>query len=182
MDLEQEFALFFGRDLPLKAIGAPGELLAKPGAERLSTNDWQEDVGKWIEQAHAVILRIEPTEGTWWEFLECCARLRSRPTRLLLLTDYFIASQQRYEELRRRVEGATDLFRLPPTLGGAMFVHFDEDWQPHLLRLKYHPWLVRSFVVSSLDLRASLRPFLEKLGLKGRREVEDTERPETGFR
>jgi hypothetical protein len=162
MTFEQEFARFFRKRGQLVAIGKPGEWLGRPGAARVYVGDevWQATVIDLMTRAQAVVLRLEPTEGTWWEFLACIERVQ--PTKLLILLSHANRSQQRYEELRLLIEASTAI-RLPRGIGDALFLYFDEGWRPRLLRLDYIPKVFWPFADSILDLKRSLRPFLDHL-------------------
>ncbi|MDR3622304.1 MAG: hypothetical protein P4L85_23335 [Paludisphaera borealis] len=172
MTWEQEFALFFRSKGPVVAIGKPGEKITVPGAMRMyvDDDDWQATVLRLIDSSQAVILRLSPTAGAWWEFQQCRARLD--PKRLLLLLTYVEASQQRYEELRIRMEPVLG-HPLPRSTGSAMFVRFDDDWTPRLDKLSFRSkWLWD--LDSILDLKNSLKCWNESLEAAGHHARDDT--------
>jgi hypothetical protein len=61
----------FRRVGPVVAIGQPGEYLPDLGAHRLYVDDawWKSEILRLVQSARVVIIRIGPTLGTYWEFL-----------------------------------------------------------------------------------------------------------------
>ena len=157
--VEEHLAWFFGMRGPVVAIGKPGDRIVTPGAARayLEKEDWRVFVDELLVRSQTVILQIQLSEGTWWEFSECIGRVQ--PARLLLVLAALRGSQQLYEELRIHAWNILPV-PLPPNLDGADFIRFDADWTPHLMKAKYHTWLTRMIHLSVIDLKASLRPFL----------------------
>jgi hypothetical protein len=98
---------------PVIAVGNPGEQLPPAGARRLQLppNDWQRPVRDLMSRARLVVLVLDPTPGTLWEFVEATRTVP--PERLLLVTP---ASKREYELFRQKAtallgERAAEVYR-----------------------------------------------------------------------
>lgn len=86
------------------AVGLPGELEPPPGAERLylPADDWQNQVRDLLVRARLVLIVLDATPGTVWEFVEATRCVS--PERLVLL----VVDEEEYRLFR---EQATVLLR-----------------------------------------------------------------------
>ena len=128
--LEEQIARVVRRAGPLVAIGRPGEAIATGGAIRayLTDANWQDFVLERIGEARCVLLQIEPTAGTWWEFSQCISRV-PRERLVLMLTARF-GSLQRHGEIRVLAWRTMGL-ALPRNPAEAAFLFFDRDGTAH---------------------------------------------------
>jgi hypothetical protein len=117
------------------AVGRPGESRPPAGAQRLylAKRDWQRPVREMMSQARLVVLVLDATPGTVWEFNQALKLVE--PRRLLLVAP---ADQQRYETFRGRVAPAQlPDFRAPARMGNegrrnaiSGLIHYSADWTP----------------------------------------------------
>ena len=157
--LEEQIARVVRRTGPLVAIGRPGESIATGGAIRayLSDEDWQDFVLARIREAHCVLLQIEPTAGTWWEFRQCITRI-PRHRLVLMLTARF-GSLQRYDEVRLLAQRTLDL-TLPRNPGEAAFLFFDRDGTVHRAPIVWHPYLLAWLMPGQVNVTRTLAPVM----------------------
>jgi hypothetical protein len=170
--LEENLASVFRAAGPMVAVGRPNESLPPLGAARWYVGDqeWQEVVTRLLDQAAVVIVRLGITPGVLWEVraaVRCVA-----PQRLLIALPPLEAStngqakrEALYREFRTALDGIFPI-SLPETIGNAVFVAFDADWAPRLLRdasVKRHAMLPRT------AMRAALSSFTDGLKLPQRR-------------
>lgn len=160
--LEEQIARVVRRKGPLVAIGRPGESIATGGAIRayLSDENWQEFVLARINECRCVLLQIEPTTGTWWEFHQCIAHI-PRERLVLMLTARF-GSLQRYDEIRvlaRRTMGLA----LPRNPGEAAFMFFDRDGTVHLAPIIWHPYLLAWLMPSHVNMKKTMAPVMRHI-------------------
>jgi hypothetical protein len=160
--LEEQLAGVLRRFGPMIAIGRPGESVAAGGAVRayLSDDNWQDFVLGNIDRAQLVLLQIESTEGTWWEFGQCVRRIP--PERLLLMLTAKFGSQQRYDEMRVLAERTLGLV-LPRNMGDAAFLYFDPDGTVHRAPMVWHHFLLSWLMPSPINIRRSLAPVTARL-------------------
>jgi hypothetical protein len=152
---------------PLVAIGKPGEKLPPLGAARIYIRDdadWKRVVIELIAASRAVFLRVGRGEGFWWELKHVVANCD--PCKVIICLPQRNRART-YAYLRAHSE---DIFPrpLPEKAGEAMFLAFDSDWEPHLLR-KRHSYFLRRFVVSRApEMRDALNRALAVLGVPQR--------------
>ena len=160
--LEEQLVAVFRRFGPVVAIGRPGEAIATAGASRayLGDDSWQDFVLARIDAAQLILLQIESTEGTWWEFRQCVARVR--PERLLLMLTAKLGSQQRYDEMRVLAEKSLGV-QLPRNMGDAGFLYFDADWTVHRAPLVWRNFLTTGLMGSPVNMRRTLAPVIARL-------------------
>lgn len=109
--LEEQVIAVLGKCGRVLALGKPGESLPPPGARRLylPTDDWQRPVRDLMSRARLVVIFMDPTPGTVWEFNEALKRVA--PQRLLLVAP---ADKERYNRFRARVAPAALPAYRPP--------------------------------------------------------------------
>ena len=136
---EEQLAEVINRVGPLVAIGAPGEKLPQLGAARgyFDDGDWKNQVRSLMKKARLVIFRAGDTEGFWWEVREAVKIVR--PEKLLFLIPF---SKKKYELFRQRAEKHLPC-KLPEYVGRKVsdeslraVLYFEQDWTPHMLRLR----------------------------------------------
>lgn len=161
--LEEQLTRAVGAVGPMVAVGRPGEDVATLGAARayLADDDWQGFVIDLLGRSQLVLLQIESTEGTWWEFSEC-VRIVPRERLVLMLTARF-GSQQRYDEMRI-LAGATLGLMLPRNIGDAAFLYFDADGTAHGAPMVWYSFLTAWARPGHVNIRRSLAPVFAKTG------------------
>lgn len=159
--VEEQIARSVRRIGPLTAIGEPGERIAAAGAARayLRDEEWQQFILDLLQRARAVLIQLESTAGTWWEFEQCIRMVA--PNRLLVMLTANYGSDSAYEKIRAMTSGVLPK-PLPVYLGDAGFIVFDENWNPHLLTLYFHPKFVRHLMPSRVNYHKSLAPFVSR--------------------
>lgn len=157
--LEEQIARVIRRTGPLVAIGRPGETVATGGAIRayLSDENWQDFVLARIREARCVLLQIEPTAGTWWEFHQCITRIPRHRLVLMLTARY--GSLQRYDEVRLLARRTLGL-ELPPNPGEAAFLFFDRDGTAHRAPVVWHPYLLSWLMPGQVNVTRTLAPVM----------------------
>lgn len=122
---------------PLVAIGRPTEDLPTLGAARIYSDDqsWQAKVDQLAQDAQVVLLQIGETAGIRWEVERLVTG--SPPVRLILCLPVDEATgegahQARYQNFLA-LNGALFPMPLPPLIGRAQFIYFEDDWTPRLL-------------------------------------------------
>jgi hypothetical protein len=160
--LEEQIARVVRKTGPLIAIGKPGEAIATGGAIRayLSDENWQDFILARIGESRCVLLQIEPTAGTWWEFRQCIARI-PRERLVLMLTARF-GSLQRYDEIRLLAWRAMGL-ALPRNPGEAAFLFFDRDGTPHRAPIVWHPYLLGWLMPSHINMTKTMSPIMRHI-------------------
>jgi hypothetical protein len=174
---------------PVIAVGNSGEQLPPAGARRLQlpSNDWQRPVRDLMSRARLVVLALDPTPGTLWEFVEATRTVP--PERLLLVTP---ASKREYELFRQKAttlrERADEVYRrtgepwTPPELprnpsigskrvatqapemkmGFGGLISYTADRTPEVTPIK--PFLVSNGAAGiGSALRRAVRPALNRL-------------------
>ncbi len=161
--LEEQLARGVASAGPMIAVGRPGEDVATLGAVRayLADEDWQQFVIDLLERAQLVLLQIESTEGTWWEFSECVRIVP--PERLVLMLTARFGSQQRYDEMRILAKETLGL-TLPRSIGDAAFLYFDADGTAHGAPMAWYSFLTAWARPGHVNIRGSLAPVLARLG------------------
>jgi len=159
--VEEQIGLAVKRHGPMIAIGKPGERIATPGAARAYVRDdeWQAFILKAIDDASLVLIQVENTEGTWWEFNQCIQRVP--PQKLLVMLTAHYGSPSAYERLRLLSRDVLPK-PLPVYAGKAAFLHFDEDWNATLLPLHFRAPFLRSLLPSAVNYKRSIAPFLQR--------------------
>jgi hypothetical protein len=146
---------------PMVAIGRPGEDLMTLGAARayLSDEDWQDFVIDLLHGSRLVLLQVEASEGTWWEFAQCLGTVPL--DRIVLLLTARFGSQQRYDEMRI-LALETLGFSLPRNIGDAAFIYFEPDGTCRLAPMAWHPFWIAWARGSQVNLRKSLQPVIAR--------------------
>jgi hypothetical protein len=125
---------------PVIAIGQPGEFLPPLSASRLYINadsDWHSVVKEYMARSQLVIISPSDTEGVIWEI--STAFKLSRPKKVLLSLIDFQPSYSTYKgddaygRYRKAICRKLSI-SLPENIGDAIFLAFDKDWYPILLR------------------------------------------------
>jgi hypothetical protein len=164
---EESICRFFESSGPVIAIGKPGEGLPTPGAARMYLGDdrWRETILVELQRAKAVVVQPGITLGVRWELEQIHAIVE--PSRVLFCLVSFWKDPQAYEELARILKQTMgcDLPRIVPYLDRPSFVFFDRNWTPHLQPLSYKCPALWPLTADAVDLRRSLRPFIE--GMEG---------------
>jgi ABC-type nitrate/sulfonate/bicarbonate transport system permease component len=135
---------------PLVTFGQPNELIKPRGAVRLYVDEknWKQLLIDIVAAAELVILRIGRTEGFWWEFkhlFEHC-----NPENVLIYVPKKDRKTQ-YPYFSARAKSIIDR-PFPHDLGAALFVGFDREWRPQLIRYEgpsWRPLLRRRFLIGS---------------------------------
>jgi hypothetical protein len=173
---------------PVIAVGRPGpQKLPPAGAPQLylHEDDWQGQVLDLMTRARLVVLILEPTDWTLWEFVEAICTVPYE--RLLLVMP---ESKVKYEQFRQRAtillsKRAADIHRrtgerwTPPELPHnaptgskwfSGFLSYTADRAPQVTSIR--PSLIRAGVARLLDygpagigpaLRRAARPALDRL-------------------
>lgn len=164
------------------AVGSPAQRLSPAGAQRLyiRTNDWQRSVQHLMSRARLVVIFLDATPGTLWEFVEATRLVH--PQRLLLVAP---ATKKKYEDFRTQANAllrnrAEELHRQtgrhwsPPTLpdyrspidhvpikkeAASGLIYYSADWKPTFSRLISFPL----YDVLGTTLRGAARPALDLL-------------------
>jgi hypothetical protein len=144
------------------AVARPGQVLPPAGARRLTlpANDWQGPVREMMSRARLVVIFLDASTWTLWEFAEA---IRCVPPQRLLL----VAPEERkdYEAFRRAAGATLPVYQPPvrhpplkePSASGLIF--FDADRTPHFQPLVANPL----HDVLGSALRRSARPALDRL-------------------
>jgi hypothetical protein len=155
------------------AVGTRGQLGPPAGCERLPLfeDDWQGPVQDLMSRARLVILVLDPTPGTLWEFVTATQVVE--PRRLVLVA----TDEAAYERFRRearaeqeRRAGETGPARalpeyVPPrdrlkTLPLSGLITYSDHWTP-----AFDPFGAASFVdVPAQRIREHMEPVLRRLG------------------
>lgn len=165
------------------AVGSPDEPLPPVGAQRLyiPTHAWREPVQDLMSRARLVIIFLDATPGTLWEFVEATRLVN--PQRLLLVAP---ATRVEYENFRTRATAllqirAEELYRQtgqrwsPPNLPECQFdteshgslkgkltnglIFYSADWTPTWLT----PIAFPLWDVLGATLRGAMRPAIDQL-------------------
>jgi hypothetical protein len=179
---------------PLIAFGKPGEQWPETGAARIyvSNEEWQTAVRYFINHSIAVIVTIGLSVSVRWEIEET---IKTKEIDKLLFffpfsilrrqTDYYSKllstiwiskstrmkiqedREERYAVFKKEMENVLQ-YNLPEALGEAVFIDFDRQGQPRLLKTM-RPSLFLDIIQISLknrfvgiDFRKTLQPFLSK--------------------
>lgn len=162
------------------AVGTYGQVGPPAGCERLPLfeDDWQGPVQELMSRARLVVLTLDPTPGTLWEFVTATQVVT--PRRLILVatdetayerfrTQAMAAQARRAEEVRRRTGRPGPVRALPEyvpprdrlrvlPLGG--LITYSDDWTP-----TFDPFDAASFVdVPAQRIREHMEPVLGRLG------------------
>ena len=124
---------------PVIALGQPGKMLPPIGAARIYVSpddDWQRTVSDFCRKCQFVIISPDFTPGVVWEILtafEICG-----PTRVVFAFFNFEHKGERvYERFRNSILDKSKErnfpVHLPEKLPFSSFLHFDSNWQPHLI-------------------------------------------------
>jgi hypothetical protein len=168
------------RDLgaPVIAVGRPGERLPPAGAQRLylPRDDWKRPVLDLMSRARLVVIALDASPGTLWEFVEATRLVE--PRRLLLVAP---GKKLVYEHFRTQATKALDEraqriqreagkrwsppklpeFGRPPsrpaTIGG--LISYSPSWNLTFTSLTPFPL----YDVLHATLRRSVHPTLERL-------------------
>ncbi|MBT2971668.1 MAG: hypothetical protein B6D72_14570 [gamma proteobacterium symbiont of Ctena orbiculata] len=126
---QSQLAYVMERVGPYIAVGRPGVRLPGTGAARLYVPDeqWQQRVTQLIRSARLVIIRAGTSAGLNWE-IETVRRIISKPHQLLVILPL---SKKGYRAFRQSVAEAG--IKLPERPPNAMFMTFDERWEPLFL-------------------------------------------------
>jgi hypothetical protein len=168
---------------PVIAVGRPHEGLPPEGADRIYYQDeeWRRRVELDMSRAQVLVIRVGTTPNLLWEIRAAfCVATPERTLLVLpesanlddLLLDLLLLRRKRtasrveaYAEFRNLLLGVLPN-PLPESIGNALFVAFDAEWRPHLLRpARWKPYNL-SHVVRT---RETIRPWCESLGITLRR-------------
>lgn len=124
---------------PVVAVGRPSDRLPVLGATRLyfTDDEWMANVEMLMTISQIVIIQPGYSDGTEWEMIATKRLLTPDKVIFSFLTWYHSsrASRQREYEIFamqiKRIFGC----ELPPKLGRAYFLYFNQDWEPILCRL-----------------------------------------------
>jgi hypothetical protein len=180
---------------PVLAIGIPKRAAAPGpgdagettllGATRIyfADADWQKAVSDLMGVARLVVITAGASEGLLWEIRAAVREAGHAKLLISFLPWQSLDSRSRharYEVFRRLAEpifrealrgddGArAEGFSFPPTLGGASFFFFGEDWKVEPVRIG--KWRRRFYFMSLPTLmRETLRPALRERGAEPRR-------------
>ena len=150
---------------PFVAIGRPGERLPQLGAHRVySSNDaWQEHIKDLLQRSQLVLVRVDDTEGLWWEIETALTSVD--PQRLIFLLP---TSSEDYNRFLARVKKyiprplpATYTPKVMASRSFAGVLWFDPDWTPHVATCDTD-WSIVGYTIAS-DLRDKLAPVLDPL-------------------
>lgn len=166
---------------PVVAIGDPDEddhpdkSLPMLGAWRiyLDHSDWQTNVERLMSVSQLIVIHTGTSKGLTWE-IGAAAR-QAGPSRLLISLlswrdlDAFKRGTRyaRFKEVAELelTESLGTNISLPGAIGDALFIAFDRDWTPKLI--KVNKWKRRFFRFSfSVLLRETLREVLQQRDLK----------------
>lgn len=133
----------------------------------VGNEEWQDIVKGLLRDSQVVLLQPSSTEGVWWE-VEQTIRM-SEPSRVLMCMVNYRGRQNDYEIFRLRLEKFLPAgVQVPRGIGDnpyISFLYFDNQWQPHELRLVYYSRLLWPFRLRAVNLFKSLEPFLKGCGL-----------------
>jgi hypothetical protein len=162
---EEQMASFFARYGMFVAIGKPGEQFATTGAARMyvGNQEWQDVVKHLLRDSQVVLLQPSSTEGVWWE-VEQTIRM-AEPSRVLMCMVNYRGRQNDFEIFRLRLEKFLPSgVQVPRGIGNnpyVTFLYFDNQWQPHELRLVYYSRLLWPVRLRAVNLLRTLKPFLQ---------------------
>jgi hypothetical protein len=168
-DSEEQVSSFFARFGMFVAIGKPGERFATTGASRMyvGNDEWQEVVRTLLRESQVVFLQPSRTEGVWWEVEQTLGSVG--PSRVLMCLVNYRGRQNDYENFRLRLEKFLPAgVQVPRDIGinrGIFFFYFDNNWQPHELKLLYYSRLVWQFRLRAVNAERTLGPFLKACGM-----------------
>jgi hypothetical protein len=145
------------------------------GGVRLYVDEknWKQLVADMVAAAELVILRIGRTDGFWWEFKHLFKHYN--PENVLI----YIPKKDRttlYPYFSLRAKSIIDR-PFPDDLGAALFVGFDREWRPQLIRYEgpsWRPLLRRMFLIGS-TAPAVLQALAERLKQLGREGIYSNE-------
>jgi hypothetical protein len=159
---------------------------------------WQDAISYLIEHAAAVVAVVGRSSGLWWEVELALNKISpqkllfffpypaSKEVRTSYLRSIYIQNpiwgkwlrrkagpvmeaerEKRYQVFRERF-GTFFKRQLPPTLGGARFLHMDSNGLPQLLDPARPSFQVRLMTMNfrsrmDISFKRELRPFVEKL-------------------
>jgi hypothetical protein len=137
--LEEQLAIAARPYGPFLAIGRPGEELPELGASRLYYHDdeWQSKVEVLLKYARAIFLVAGETPGLRWELHTICRSFD--PQRMFVFLTAPLTSK-RADEWGRSYETyrgwASEVLPggLPRASGDSLFIVFDGNWNPRLVR------------------------------------------------
>lgn len=183
LSIEEHLIACF-RDLGrVVSVRSDDERLPPAGAQRLNTSqtEWQRSVQDLMSRARLVIIFIDATPGTLWEFIEATRVVH--PQRLLLVAP---PTSERYEDFRTLATGllrdrAEEIRRqtgecwFPPTLpdysppgwsivpgkkvAASGLIYYSSDWTPAFSPLDSFP----IYDVLRFTVRRAARPALKQL-------------------
>jgi hypothetical protein len=168
-DSEEQVSSFFARFGIFVAIGKPGERFATTGVSRMyvGNDEWQEVVKTLLRESQVIMLQPSRTEGVWWEVEQTIGSVE--PPRVLMCLVNYRGRQNDYESFRLRLENFLPAgVQVPRDIGnrrGIFFFYFDDNWQPHALKLLYYSRLVWPFRLRAVNAERTLEPFLKACGL-----------------
>lgn len=162
------------------AVGTRGQIGPPAGCERLSLSgdDWQGPVQELMTRARLVILALDPTPGTLWEFVTATQVVE--PQRLVLVatdeaayerfrTQAMAAQAEQAEEVRHRTGRPGSVRALPEyvpprdhlrDLPLSGLITYSDQWTP-----TFDPFDAASFVdVPAQRIREHVEPVLGRLG------------------
>lgn len=123
---------------------------SRPQQERVADDRWQQTVLKWLPQAAAVLLQLDPSPGLQWEIAQL-VRLVS-PTKVLMVLP---PTQGDYAAV---VSSTKDWFPrpLPARLPDSRLMTFRSNWEPFVLERRESPGYMWH----------TLEPFFEQNGIE----------------
>ncbi len=125
---------------PVIAIGQPGESLAPLGAARHyleGDGDWQKIVTDYLSLSQLIVISPGFSDGLIWE---ASTALQSYPPEKIIVSLVSFQRDQKYSktesdyELFREAIQKTAKIVLPENSDRALFIHFDSEGEPELVR------------------------------------------------
>ncbi|WP_410672903.1 hypothetical protein [Amycolatopsis sp. cmx-4-68] len=182
--MEEHLIASFRPLAPVIAVGSPRDRLPPVGARRLylPRDDWQQPVRELMSRARLVVIAVDATPGTVWEFVEATRTVP--PQRLVLAVpadrekyaDFRAAAESALTERAARVLKETGTRWSPPALPEyrglpdsqtplkkdviSALVSYRAGWSPAFSRL---PRLSPPYDIGHVAIRRALRPTLERL-------------------
>ena len=164
---EQQMGNFLSRFGIFMAIGKPGEKIVTTGAARMyvGNDDWQQVVTNLMKESRFIVLQPSRTSGIWWEIEQVLKTVN--PKKLLLCMVNYRDFQNDYEDFRLKLKNFLPNTEISKSIGNnnkITFLHFDENWNSFEVKLRYRFALLWPIYGTATNLKATLKPFLDKVG------------------
>lgn len=147
---ESSLAWAFSDAGPLVAIGRPGEKFATTGAARVyvSDDEWQEKVFELAEDAAFIVWVYGKTGGLRWEIAQLVGHVP--PEKLVIALPFWEVPTRKRGPLWSDVVstiGRVFPKPLPEAIGDSLFITFDKDWTPILIKARPPHILIRTMAL-----------------------------------